>query len=88
MFSLGFHLKEDIFRDLNSKLDLHTSPSPPPLPPTTPFGRGMLDLSNSHHYKEVVNLEFTKLDLISYYSGGRSSSVAIMGKLHPFGQHK
>ena len=79
MFSLGFHLKEDIFRDLNSKLDLHTSPSPPPPPPP---------LSNSHHYKEVVNLEFTKLDLISYYSGGRSSSVAIMGKLHPFGQHK
>lgn len=48
----------------------------------------MLDLSNSHHYKEVVNLEFTKLNLISYYSRGRSSSEAIMGKLHPFGQRK
>lgn len=35
MFSLGFHLKEDIFRDLNSKLDLHTSPSPPPPPHDT-----------------------------------------------------
>lgn len=47
----------------------------------------MLGLSSSHNYKEVVNSEFTKLDLIPYYSRPRSSSIAIIGKLHPFGQH-
>lgn len=48
----------------------------------------MLGLSSTHNYKEVVNSEFTKLDLIPYNSRARSSSVAIIGKLHPFGQHR
>lgn len=50
--------------------------------------RRMLGLSSSHNYKEVVNSKFTKLDLIPYYSRPRSSSIAITGKLHPFGQHR
>lgn len=66
--------EEDIFRDIKRKIDLFLL-----------LGRRMLGLSSSHNYKEVVNSEFTKLDLIPYYSRPRSSSIGIIGKLHPFG---